>query len=98
MSNRIRYQAYWLSSMGEQPPPGEDIELDAIEYEGRYFDNRQVAIEYAHEHDLHREDKVCVEKLRLVDHGDGYGPEPEWEEIEVVYCYEDGTTETERSN
>ena len=85
----LRYQAAWVKSMGDQPAYPASFNPDAVERGSKLFDDRQAAIDHAHSHDVNDEGKVYVEEL----FNDGIPDD--WREVEAIYCFEDGTTETE---
>ncbi len=85
----MRYQAEWTQSLGNQPAYPADFDPYAVEYGHEWFSDRQVAIDWAHTHDLYNEGKVYVKQL----FDDGIPDD--WRVIEAIYCFEDGTTETE---
>jgi len=85
-----RYRASWVISEGEQADP-QDFDLWAVEYGSRNFDSREKAIAWARAHDLWGEGRVYVEQSTIVH--DALGNYVDWEEIETIYCYNDGETE-----
>lgn len=91
---KTRYRAEWCISI----PPSEksvDWDLDDIEYGSKHFPNRQPAIDHAHKHDLNNEGRVYVEEYHPFLDAE-YGVVPHWDEVEEIYIFDDGTTETER--
>ncbi len=82
-----RYRAEWVKSLGDQPPA--DFDPDAVEYGYKFFTHRQAAIDWAHGRDLWNEGKVFVEEL-FDD-----GCPDDWRQVEAIYCFDDGSTETE---
>lgn len=85
----VRYQAAWVKTLGNQPGPPADFDPDSVEYGSKLFVDRQAAIDYAHSHDIHHEGKVYVEEL-FDD-----GVPDDWREVGAIYCFEDGSIESE---
>jgi len=88
-----RYVADWTVSPGNQPP--DNFHYDLVENDTKVFSTLSQAIAWVQKHDYYSEGKVYVEEMEIVY--DDLGTYEDWQEMQIVYCYDDGTTETTRA-